>query len=281
MKFTADHHFSIGDQHLRQGKPCQDYALSGASGNTAYVVVSDGCSSGGNTDVGARLTAIFAAKAIKDRAEIKYPIGPYQELGLESKDMLATCIYASASPDGVNLRVLGDGVIAWKSKTGFITMQKFEWAKNAPLYPAYAEDNFLAFINFHGGDISAEALATEEWQYSIANGYEFTVRRNYSIEKGISGISEYFGAEKIKSEEIEFIAIFSDGALQIENMDWKDTVTELLAFKNIAGSFVKRRTISFLKKGAKAVDDLACAVIRIEDSGKEEKQCPDASKTIT
>src|SRR3989344_1416575 len=112
MKLFSDHHFSIGEQHFRQGKPCQDYALSGEFENISFAIVSDGCSGGDNTDLGARLTALAAASAIKAQwtgtGQIFYnentdlqidnelsvvQRSTYRMLGLTQKDMLATCLY--------------------------------------------------------------------------------------------------------------------------------------------------------------------------------------------
>jgi hypothetical protein len=44
--------------------PCQDYALSGVTRHLAYAVVADGCSSGGKTDIGARVLALATAIAL-------------------------------------------------------------------------------------------------------------------------------------------------------------------------------------------------------------------------
>ena len=291
MHLTTDHYFSIGEQHLRLGKPCQDYALSGNFEKMAYAIVSDGCSSGAHTDIGARFTALAAALAIKNQwaktkqiffgnaageIDIQQNIilhGTYHMLGLRPEDMLATSLWACASQEGVLFHALGDGVMAWKSKNGSIIMEKLEWALNAPLYPIYGEDNFQTFIEFHGGNANLHALTSEKWKYAPTSGYEPLGKNEFSIAEGIQGISKVFGKAKIDAEEIEFIAIFSDGVAQIENMDWKEVVLELLSFKNTAGSFVKRRTISFLKKDGKAIDDLACAVIRIEKNRAQEDIC--------
>lgn len=271
MNLSTDHHFSIGDQHLRQGKPCQDYATSGIFENYAYAIVSDGCSSGGETDIGSRLTALSTAVAIKNHQDINIIQSQmYRALELKREDMLATCLYASISEDGGFIHVLGDGIIAWKEKNGSVAMKKLDWAGNAPLYPIYKEDNFSSFMRFHDGE-DVFAFTAEKWLYEPEKGYEFVGKTAFTVADGIKGYSEFFSKERILNENIEFIAVFSDGVTQIENMDWKDTVTELLAYKSIAGAFVKRRVISFLKNGAltgkKPIDDLACASIHIDLEG--------------
>ena len=56
----ADAYFEIGATHL----VCQDYALAFANNEYAYAIVSDGCTSSPNTDIGARLISVIAKDAI-------------------------------------------------------------------------------------------------------------------------------------------------------------------------------------------------------------------------
>ena len=292
MNSYSDHHFSIGEQHLKQGKPCQDHALSGSFENISFAIVSDGCSGGKHTDVGARFTTFSTALAIRNQwsttgkiceenfpqeIDVKLNIiqrGTYHMLGLTREDMLATCLYACLAPDGGFIHVLGDGVIAWKSESGAVYMRRFDWAKNTPLYPIYGENNYIDFIKCHGGDLSAPALTSSSWMHTPENGYICTDHNTFTIAEGIKGFTELFSARRIKERGVRFLAVFSDGATQVNGKDWKDTVVELLAFKGVAGDFVKRRTISFLKGGAasayKPVDDLSCAVIHIGSSDEKE-----------
>lgn len=291
MNLSADHHFSIGSQHLRQGKPCQDYALSGIFENVSFAIVSDGCSNGENTDVGSRFTALSTAAAIKNHWAINRSVinendpkeiavkqsiiqrGAYHMLGLTREDMLATCLYACMSGEGGFMHVLGDGVIAWKLKNGAIVMRKLDWARNAPLYPVYGEDNFSSFTAFHSADEKTPALTAEEWKYEPNDGYFYTKKSEFTVAEGIKGHIEIFSKARIREEAIEYVALFSDGISQVENTNWKDVVVELFAFKSMTGSFAKRRVISFLKHAAetnkKPVDDLACAVIHINSAGEE------------
>jgi hypothetical protein len=56
----ADSYFEIGSTH----QVCQDYALAYASDDFAYAIMSDGCTSSLNTDIGARLVSVIARDAI-------------------------------------------------------------------------------------------------------------------------------------------------------------------------------------------------------------------------
>src|SRR3989344_1803041 len=69
LRFSTDHYFHIGSAHYRNGKPCQDYALSGVYGPVACAVVSDGCSTGRHTDVGARVLTLSTLQAIRDHTK--------------------------------------------------------------------------------------------------------------------------------------------------------------------------------------------------------------------
>ena len=53
---NADHYYTIGNSH----SVCQDYAISGLVENGAYAILSDGCSSSPDVDVGARMLSLSA-----------------------------------------------------------------------------------------------------------------------------------------------------------------------------------------------------------------------------
>lgn len=283
VKLYTDHYFHIGNVHLTSGKPCQDYAISDVHNDIALAVISDGCSTGGNTDVGARILALSTATAIREHwtvnrnalgqavpQEINFCqkivlAGTRQILGLLPSDMLATCIYAYISPLGGFIHVQGDGVVALKYQDGRIAILRFEWEDNTPFYPAYNENDLLNFIKAHGDDLKALRLSEKKWvQYDSGKLFESDIK--HSLSEGIQGITINISAETLS--ELVFIAIFSDGITQIDNLDWKNSVTEFMAFKNTTGEFAKRRMIRGIKDvqkiGKGPIDDISYAVIRIE-----------------
>ena len=289
IRFYTDHYFSIGHAHFVGGKPCQDYAASGVFGDSAFAIVSDGCSTGGKTDVGARVIALSTAEAIRrhfalnagkdainEEALLKINLwqkavisGARNMLGLEAKDMLATSFYACVTPEGGCINLQGDGVVAIKDLRGNIYMSRIEWSDNMPFYPAYAESGLEGFIAAHGGDLKALKVK-KEYVRRIRDGDELEAgHKELSLKERVGGISMFI--DPVKLEHIEFIALFSDGITQVDGMDWKDAVREFLAFKNITGEFAKRRMIRGIKdaqeSGKGPIDDIAYAVIRI---GREE-----------
>ncbi|MDE3059547.1 MAG: protein phosphatase 2C domain-containing protein [Pseudomonadota bacterium] len=282
MILHTDHYFSIGQAHLGQGSPCQDFALSDVHGDTAFAIVADGCSTGGLTDVGSRVIALSTAQAIRECVgnqpwdKTRRLIATQQQatmissrrmLGLNQQDMLATCVYALLSPKGGFVHLQGDGVVAFKHRDGHIRMSRYDWANNMPAYLAYAEDNYAAFIAAQGGDVQAFNLSLEGWTYTSQHGIgREPFRDTFSIEKGVAGIA--IAISQAWLENLEFIAVFTDGVTQIENQDWKQAVVDLLAFKNVAGEFAKRRMIRHIKdvqkSGKGPIDDIAYAVIRVQ-----------------
>jgi len=288
MRFSTDHYFQIGHAHYTAGKPCQDHALSRSTGAVACAIVSDGCSSGGNTDIGARILTLGTLQAIREHAKARdgslatagVSIAARQEqciaaarpmLGLEPEDMLATCGYIYLTQDGGLVRLHGDGVIACKYRDGTIAMRRYDWTDNTPFYPSYNGADLDAFVGCHGGDMQ-EVRFTEQSVVRRERGeYVRTDRVEYSLKDGIAGVSMEFSASHL--EQIEFLAIFTDGVTQIDGVDWRDAITDFLAFKSTAGEFAKRRMIRGIRDTQRAggkgpIDDISYAVVHIQPETK-------------
>lgn len=273
---------ATGYAHPRQGEPCQDYAEANPlSDGGAYAIVSDGCSGGGLTDFGSRHLGRATAEAIEahwathhnpdpnsaifeitaeQRARTTAAAAP---IGLKTNDMLATCVYAYLGPHGGYALVSGDGLIAQLLADGRIVVDKFEWNQNTPCYLAYADDNFASFIDFHGGDLEAPALAAERWLIEPEATPELLENRAISLGDGIRG--PYI---ELATEETKAIAVFTDGVCQVDDVAWQYVIARLFAFKSLAGKFAVRRLNRFLeevrKHGNGPIDDLSYAVILTE-----------------
>jgi Protein phosphatase 2C len=266
MKIHADCAFHIGSQHLRNGLPCQDYAIAGDLPDRAYAVVSDGCSSGGRTDVGARLISLAATKIMRDKnLNINHFIcgidSTINFLDINQNDMLATLLSMRVTTSDVFIKVQGDGVVVLLEPTGSLCMFRLDWSKNMPCYPIYEEDNFAGFIEAQGGpDVKAFHIETYE------GGFFST--KSISVKDGIHGYSFTITGRPLKA-----VAIFSDGVTQIDGIPWQNAVSQLMSFKSTEGNFVKRRMNRFLKDAEKVgrgpIDDIAMAAIVIEDSNGE------------
>lgn len=273
--FHTDAHFLIGYYHLSGGKPCQDYAIAGEDSDSAYAIVADGCSSGRRTDVGARIVALATEAAIHRQTPITTDsIRNGQQAAMAGaialnvvteRDMLATALTAYVHRDGGFIHLQGDGVVALQYRNGRIDLWRYDWNHNIPLYLAYALDDYVDFraAHYYASD---DALAVEYWIYTPEHGFEQQPKLDYSVDQGIMGITTDISADTLA--QLRTLAVFSDGACQIDGMDWKQTVLGLLAFKSTTGEFAKRRLNRFVKEAQKTgkgpMDDIAYAVIHIE-----------------
>ena len=283
MQFFTDEYFHIGRAHLGNGQPCQDYALSGQIKESAWAIISDGCSGGGKTDIGARLIALTTAKAIKNiletptgkRGEIfpavekerQKALAKLQtELDISLLDMLATCLYLLATPKKVVMHIAGDGVMAVKYRNGEIVLRNFEWAKNMPYYPIYQNGLLEQFIQAHGNDQDEKHLKEQRWFIDQSGDFYLCFEQNHSIRIGVQGLTIAFSPEEMA--KIAFLAVFSDGVTQVDGVSTPEVVRRLLSFKNLAGVFAKRRMIRFIKNAQKngrgPIDDISMAVIGLE-----------------
>lgn len=280
MQLSTDSIFHIGRPHLNNGVPCQDYALAGSlQDGAAYAMVADGCSGGDRTDVGARLICLATHQAIKrywnsfGNLEMVNEVALGQELilantkqvlGLTVRDLLATNLYAVAVPGmGAVIHLRGDGVLAMQQNNGSLSMTKIDWAKETPDYPAYIEDNYRGFITAHGG-LDAPALTTSLWQ-GQPGALEAGETKTYTVEAGLQGLTFYLDAQQLA--DLRYISLFTDGVTRVAGVDWRDAVTQLLAFKACAGKFATRRMNGFLreiaKRGKGPEDDIGYAVIQL------------------
>jgi len=269
----ADAHFVVGHAHTAGGKPCQDYALAGDLPGGAFAIVSDGCSSGGRTDVGARIISLAAADALRENWNgDEWPptavalrqqavlAGAGALLGCDASDLLATSLFAIANETERLVQIWGDGVVAWHSGTSLI-MARFDWDNNTPYYPAYSLNGNRDFIAAHGGDINAPRLTCETWEWTPGRGPALLGRDRFKLGAGIRGA--FWPLEPFY--QMTTLAVFSDGVTQIDGVDWKVAVAELMDFKTRAGDFVKRRLSRVVRdshaRGRGPIDDIAMAAI--------------------
>lgn len=269
----ADAHFVIGGAHVTGGKPCQDYAAAGDFTNGgAYAIVSDGCSSGGRTDIGARLVTLAAVRSMMSPSQPPAIVGLEQAailartaeiLGLETEDLLATCLYASSHGSNLTLHLHGDGVAAWQYSDGTIDLLRLDWDDNTPSYPAYSADGYAGFVAYHGANLAAQRATGEFWRRATDGSALLLERRRYLLGQVLTGLTIPFD----DNPPITRVAVFTDGVTQVDGLDWKEVVGQLMNFKTTAGEFAKRRLNRFVKDsyavGRGPIDDVAYAVINL------------------
>lgn len=282
----TDSMFVIGNRHISGGLPCQDYAISSPEpkhgvddqkpeSDFAYAIVSDGCSSGRRTDVGARITVTAMEQALLNNSGEQAGLWKSQRssmltamsaLGCDFRDLFATCIYAYCSPNEQYVHVRGDGAVAWKYPDGNIEMTSFEWGidhTDPPFYPAYAlHDTALEAFKLHYSVYPEGAMRSMRHTVT-SEGATKLEGITYSLNEGIEGIRLPI------PPEAQMVAIFTDGVMQVPGLEWYEVIEQLLAFKSSKGLFVKRRMRRFLdtraKEGSHPGDDLAYAVIDLQE----------------
>lgn len=280
MKILTDHSFHIGEQHLRQGKPCQDYASSGTlTEGVAYAMVSDGCSSGGMTDFGSRLVSMAVLRCLEERggktdwtmAEFNAGRDAYLEsyrasLRLQHNDLFATSLFAISDDTTARIGVVGDGVVALKYEGGLVA-HTFSWAKNTPYYPSYRIGNLdPSFIDAHQDE--AEPLTMTTVMKDEVNTTTNSTCR-YTTSEGMRGLELKVLLNDETLGNLGIIALFSDGVEQIDQVEQDYAIDELLAFKSSQGQFAVRRMNRFMqgvrKQGRGPLDDISYAVIHYTD----------------
>lgn len=291
MTLRTDHSFHIGEQHLKNGKPAQDYALSGKlSENLAYAIVSDGCSSGGMTDIGARLMTLATKEALTGYTEIadiltlEDPIATVNgrrdelfesyrnALGLDYRDLLATSVWMVSSKDMALAHITGDGVVAFQHEYD-LRIEHTKWAQNRPYYPVYKlasmNEDYEAMFAADPEPFTVVCESTSPGQGGVPDGY----LSNLSVKVGMDGFITFGGGtSEVWPGKLLSAAIFSDGVEQVDGLSMTETVKQLMAFKSTRGQFAVRRMNRFLaeakKVGRGPIDDIAMAVIHLDDETK-------------
>lgn len=287
MVTQTDHVFYLGEQHRRIGKPNQDYALSGVlESGLMYSIVSDGCSSGGMTDIGSRLMVLATKKALetlvlnqefirRDDAVMminmhrdKYLKSYRKLLGLQFKDLLATCLYAVSSQDFVLLHMTGDGVISLRYENQLL-IHHFEWDKNTLYYPIYGlSDQDEHFKQIHSENETPFSYVKSVVPLIDSSDESIDCFSAYNVVTGISGwtICLNAGGEDTNLSKLISVGLFSDGVDQVDGFSYLDVVKQLMDFKSVKGQFAVRRMNSFLKSARKngkgPSDDISYAVIQ-------------------
>ena len=278
----VDSFFKIGTTH----PVCEDYARTGQSGyfdfargpkQEVYAIISDGCSSARDSDLGARLLTM-AAEYYVYRSSLdaegfgQSVIGKAQSfagaMGLPIQALNATLMVAHVEHNNIVVRVFGDGVVASRTKGGQTNITQIEFSGGAPYYLQYE-------------------IVPDKQGYIDQFGGKYTLTQQTI---GIEGTVEGYGQTKMEVipcikfvydlDKVEFVAIMSDGAAQFTKpmnsgtvkkqklIDLSVVVKEFLNFKptdnpNFTGTFVQRRCRRVFKDHPEwqNTDDFSIAVI--------------------
>lgn len=287
-RYLTDSTFHIGQMHVQHVSPCEDFADTFVSKDRtrAFLVVSDGCSTGGQTDIGARFIArrlyaqaqqLFGSdQSCTDMTPHEISGRDLEFLALKPEDVFATALSCCVYQSGACAYVYGDGVVAFVGTDGSLRLERLEWDKNTPFYPVYATavgrksglDRSFARIHEDNPHPFTQTTVT------IRDGREVgRIITPYTLEQGVVGVRFRLEAKDLAITSA--IALFSDGICQVgeqnglvEPLDWVKAVQECLAFKNTAGGFAKRRVRRAIQQwhtqGLAPQDDLSASVVLIE-----------------
>jgi len=267
------------DDFLKTGKNhriCEDYILSGVK-PFPYIILSDGCSSSKNTEMGSRLLCYLARQLITTRTEDELKCDTCLDtgswiihnaevvsrlLGLEKSALDATLIIAYVVGKAVIINTYGDGVIITQNNDDLITIHDINYSNNAPYYLSYTIDS-----------------RRDEEYYKMKN--KQTILGTIIRSNGHFTIDEQqlsYDHREIFSflvSTLKSILICSDGIKSFirsalaEPYFVTDVAKEMFSFKTTTGEFLKRRlgrmTQDYEKENIFHYDDLSVGCFLFED----------------
>ncbi len=264
---NSDCAFWIGKTH----RVCQDYAVAGVGEGTAYAVVSDGCSSSPDTDIGARLLAKAAERLLPDwdpgEAVTRAAVCA-ERLGLPPTCLDATLLTVWASGETYTAHCYGDGVVVLGHEDGTWDAFVISYAANYPRYPSYLWDPER---RERWEAQAGNAKLIQHWRLTADGAREMeTVSSDQECETFTGAVAD-----------VQFVAVLSDGVQSFaraartetsraaQPVAVPDVLTRLLAFKGGQGRFAQRRAQAFLRDGVREGwqhhDDVALGVVWLGD----------------
>jgi hypothetical protein len=255
----------------RPHKVCQDYSICGKD-PFPFLIISDGCSSSENTDIGSRIIS-HVAKANLDiihensanfsKQVICKSFGSILDLHLDPSCLDCTLIVAYIINNEAVIMMYGDGHIFITNKEGKVRFhKKIYYNGNAPYYLSYKLDFYKDKIykEYNKSGIIGKV--------EIDTPFESNDKFLYDIKVD----SENKSYQSL--DDTEFLIITSDGIESFFNYRTNEKIpedgiiNEISSFKNKKGSFVKRRInrmLSDLKEeDIYNSDDISVAAFHIE-----------------
>lgn len=259
---NTDFYYEIGHSHIS----CQDYALAGqASKDISFALVSDGCSSSKDVDIGARVLVHSAKSFLRNEyvnnidifknmkpSELCIPIiasahNTMKGLNLDLHSLDATLLMAISNGIETKVFVYGDGGIVIKKKDGTVKCFTIQYNDGAPYYLSYSLDaerrqgyftEFNQTVFIHEGEMMDGRLVSKPYS-------------QYYQAKDIYDIATW------TFTDIDTVTLISDGLVSYEKLiDNKPSdkvplervIDGISMFKNFNGQFVERRMLNFRRE---------------------------------
>ena len=275
---NADSTLYIGSTHSL----CQDYVIAreGSPGNRGpYVILSDGCSSSADTDIGARLLlkamdqSLAAANATSEmealhKESARIALGWASQIGLSAESVDATLLSAHVSGDNLIIACSGDGVMVLESHTGVLEVYEISSPSSYPFYPSY----------IHQPERLAELVNNNRSSKQVKHFFRSAASESFKLieESTSDSLTEVLN---LKVSDYKYAAVASDGlhsffrtqqstnGKRVEAIPFTEMLDLFWSFKNSQGAFVERRMKKFRKdaqaKGWQHGDDLSMGVIHL------------------
>jgi hypothetical protein len=271
---NSDAFFCIGKTH----QICQDYAEAGAD----HVILSDGCSTAADSNIGAILLSRAAKLMLK-----RYPndVGNFcEEVAIKSKsyadamELPEECLYATLGMiTGQERRfeamLHGDGVIAGRRRGTLIwDVSVYEFPSGAPYYLAYKLSQ--QWRNTYLQRFGVESRLTT-YEVVMDTKKSEDVQRGSKVRNDEGSLGPF--VRDYPYGEYDMVAVMSDGATSFqktvstqtskkqESVHVCDVLREVLNFKNYNGAFVQRRCKAAFRKFAEEsvvnMDDFSLGVV--------------------
>jgi len=257
---ATDIFIEIGSQH----KVCEDYIISGMKPEP-YIILSDGCSSSNDTEMGARILCHLAKQYLRYRAEDLHDIDykkmgrwiihnaemAARQMGLKVSCLDATLIVSFFIDGQIKIFMYGDGVVAIKRGKS-IEILKFDFSNNAPYYLSYRiDDHRNELYHQMGNDLIIKTHVPTFADNVIRYAYDFSIEQTWNV------------------SELDALFISSDGLTSFiddnptarTSHPVEEVIEPFMAFKGTKGEYLKRRMKNALKKlgemGIVHFDDLS------------------------
>lgn len=252
----------IGNTH----RICQDYSLA----ENQCLILSDGCSSAPNTDFGSRLLVKAAQFCLSqnypDTQSLLYSIistaNVYSKSLQLSEDCLsATLMFGEIKDNLCKVVVVGDGMLAVRSKDDSLIVYNFRYPSGAPYYLRYELNSNLKSAYFKEfGDLFTVEIIYYSPSMQITSKEEI----NNSSFKNPFYFEQTFDLNQCKT-----LSLFTDGVYSFNQkqipVSEEIVLKEFLSYKSYAGEFVRRRCNKVLKiykdNGINHFDDFSMGTI--------------------
>ncbi|MCC5612172.1 protein phosphatase 2C domain-containing protein [Nostoc sp. CHAB 5834] len=232
-----------GSSHIQTATPSQDYCAVRENGANAWAGVSDGCSTGGHTDKGARawlaaLEQVMAGSVgtLMRRADLQNSLLAAIDRftpGLMEADLLATVGVLQVAGTQCLATLMGDGVLMLRHHNQDISMYSLQYSENAPNYLSYNLSPLMAaaYDKQYGGQTrTVNHYRFDESGAALSMAMESAEARDAPWELA-------FDAER---DEVELAVIATDGIASTAHGLHK-AVMDVMSVKSPAGAFLKRR----------------------------------------